>query len=110
MAGEIEGFSGVDRPFVLTRSFFLGSQKFGAFWTGDNQMGFEEFQGTVSALLSAGVSGLSFGGADVPGFSGNASEHDFILGYQLGALMPFFRAHSHENFQDREPWKQSERV
>lgn len=24
------------RPFVLTRSFFLGSQKFGTFWTGDN--------------------------------------------------------------------------
>lgn len=25
------------RPFVLTRSFFLGSQKFGTFWTGDNR-------------------------------------------------------------------------
>lgn len=24
------------RPFVLTRSFFLGSQKFGGYWTGDN--------------------------------------------------------------------------
>ena len=52
----------------------------------------------MSALLSAGISGYSFGGADVPGFYGNATEHDFVLGYQLGALMPFFRAHSHENY------------
>ena len=30
------------RPFVLTRSFFLGSQKFGFYWTGDNRSMFEE--------------------------------------------------------------------
>lgn len=30
------------RPFVLTRSFFLGSQKYGAYWTGDNRSVYEE--------------------------------------------------------------------
>jgi mannosyl-oligosaccharide alpha-1,3-glucosidase len=39
------------RPFVLTRSFFLGSQKFGAFWTGDNNAFNDELQGSINMLL-----------------------------------------------------------
>lgn len=35
------------RPFVLTRSFFLGSQKWGAYWTGDNYTVDEEVRGAV---------------------------------------------------------------
>lgn len=48
-------------------------------------------------LLSAGVSGLPFGGADVPSFSGEHTDHTMVNGYQLGVFMPFFRAHSHVN-------------
>ncbi len=59
----------VTRPFVLTRSYFLGGQKFGAHWTGDNWQNFEEMQGAINMLVSSGLAGFFFGGADIPGFS-----------------------------------------
>lgn len=58
------------RPFVLTRSFFLGSQKFGAYWTGDNLSIYSELAGSMWMIISLGISGHPFGGADVPGFYG----------------------------------------
>jgi alpha-glucosidase (family GH31 glycosyl hydrolase) len=95
---------------VLTRAFYFGSQKYGAFWTGDNRAGFDELKSTVQMLLTAGVAGLPFGGADVPSFSGENSDHTIVNAYQLGVFMPFFRAHSHLDNQVREPWLLSERV
>ena len=62
------------RPFILTRSFFMGSQKYGAFWTGDNLSMFSELQGSVVMLLSAGIAGHPFGGADIPGYFGKPSD------------------------------------
>ena len=57
------------RPFILTRSFFNGQQKFGAFWTGDNYGTLSEVRGSVNMLLSSGMGGAFFGGADIPGYS-----------------------------------------
>ena len=34
--GQIMRSGGIERPFVLSRAFFAGSQRFGAIWTGDN--------------------------------------------------------------------------
>jgi alpha 1,3-glucosidase len=39
------------RPFVLTRSWFLGSQKFGAYWTGDNHGVDGEIGGSMKMIL-----------------------------------------------------------
>ena len=69
------------RPFVLTRSFFIGSQKYGAYWTGDNNAINEELAGCMEMIMICGLSGHPFGGADVPGFYGNPSEEVYIMFY-----------------------------
>lgn len=50
------------RPFVLTRSFFAGSQRFGAMWTGDNMGTWEHMEVGVKMVLANGIAGMSFGG------------------------------------------------
>lgn len=99
------------RPFVLTRSFFMGSQKYGTYWTGDNRSLVGDVVGSLRIILSIGLSGHPFGGADVPGFTGALpTDEVYIMFYQLGMYYPFFRAHADITFTDREPWNRTPRV
>ncbi len=50
------------RPFVLTRSFFSGSQRFGAMWTGDNLGTWEHMTVGIKMVLANGIAGMSFAG------------------------------------------------
>jgi len=92
------------RPFVLTRSFWAGSQRYGAMWTGDNTAQWPHLQIAAPMLLSINLAGLSFAGADVGGFFGNPDAELFTRWYQAGAFTPFFRGHAHLDTQRREPW------
>lgn len=92
------------RSFILTRAFFLGSQRYCAAWTGDNMGKFEHLKATVPMLLSLGIVGVAFSGADVPGFFYNPEPELVVRWYQAGAFQPFFRAHAHIDTKRREPW------
>ncbi|KAI3321764.1 glycoside hydrolase family 31 protein [Xylariaceae sp. AK1471] len=92
------------RPFVLTRSFFAGSQRMGAMWTGDNQASWEHLGAAVPMILNQGVSGFPFAGADVGGFFGNPEAELQSRWYQAGAFYPFFRGHAHIDARRREPY------
>uniref|UniRef100_A0A8K9WS48 Glucosidase II alpha subunit b n=1 Tax=Oncorhynchus mykiss TaxID=8022 RepID=A0A8K9WS48_ONCMY len=102
--GLIERSGGVERPFVLTRAFFAGSQRYGAVWTGDNTAEWEHLKISIPMCLSLGLVGVSFCGADVGGFFKSPSTELLVRWYQTGAYQPFFRAHAHLDTPRREPW------
>jgi len=93
-----------DRPFILSRAFFVGSQRYGAIWTGDNDAKWDHLQASLPMLLSIGVSGLPFCGADIGGFFNNPEKELYIRWYQAAAFQPFVRGHSHIETKRREPW------
>jgi alpha 1,3-glucosidase len=92
------------RPFVLTRSFFAGSQRTAAMWTGDNQADWSHLTQAFPMILTQGIAGMPFAGADVGGFFGNPSKELFTRWYQSGAFYPFFRGHAHIDSKRREPY------
>nr|XP_054954296.1 neutral alpha-glucosidase C isoform X12 [Pan paniscus] len=102
--GLIKRSKGKERPFVLTRSFFAGSQKYGAVWTGDNTAEWSNLKISIPMLLTLSITGISFCGADIGGFIGNPETELLVRWYQAGAYQPFFRGHATMNTKRREPW------
>jgi mannosyl-oligosaccharide alpha-1,3-glucosidase len=92
------------RPFVLSRAFFAGSQRYGAIWTGDNKAEWSHLQIAAPMLLSMNTAALTFVGADVGGFFGDPDAELFTRWMQAGAYQPFFRGHAHHDSKRREPW------
>lgn len=101
---EISAQSSMQRPFVLSRAFFAGSQRFGAIWTGDNKADWGHLAYATKMLLSMSVTGLTFVGADVGGFFGNPDAELVTRWYQAAVFQPFFRGHAHHDSSRREPW------
>ncbi|KAI9114330.1 hypothetical protein K1719_014558 [Acacia pycnantha] len=102
--GLVKRGEGKDRPFVLSRAFFAGTQRYGAVWTGDNSADWDQLRVSVPMILTLGLTGLPFSGADVGGFFGNPETELLVRWYQVGAFYPFFRAHAHHDTKRREPW------
>lgn len=54
-----------DRPFVLSRAIFAGTQKVGAIWTGDNSASYDHLKSSIPMLLSLGLTGITFAGENI---------------------------------------------
>ncbi|WP_413669716.1 glycoside hydrolase family 31 protein [Mucilaginibacter sp. Mucisp86] len=96
---------GNKRPFVLTRAAYSGTQRYSAVWTGDNT-------GTDAHMLlgqrlvnSLGITGMSFVGVDIGGFSGNPTPELMVRWNSLGTYTPMFRNHAIQGSKMREPWE-----
>ncbi|MEM1723612.1 MAG: glycoside hydrolase family 31 protein [Candidatus Jordarchaeales archaeon] len=92
------------RPFILTRSFFAGIQRYAAVWTGDNESSWEHLRLSINMCLNLGVSGVPFVGVDIGGFRRSPSPELFARWIQLGVFYPFCRNHTMTGTPDQEPW------
>jgi alpha-glucosidase len=97
------------RPFVLTRSNFLGGHRDAATWTGDNTSDWRHLRWSIPMAVNLGLSGQPFVGPDIGGFIGDATGHLFARWMGIGALLPFARGHSIKGSADHEPWSFGER-
>jgi len=103
-AAGIEKRNDGERPFVLSRAFFAGTQRVGPIWTGDNAADWNHLRVSLPMVLTLGATGLAFSGADVGGFFGNPDGELMTRWYQTGIYYPFFRGHAHLDTKRREPW------
>ncbi|WP_348822195.1 TIM-barrel domain-containing protein [Flavobacterium aestuarii] len=92
------------RPFVLSRSNFLGGQRYAATWTGDNSSTWAHLKLSVPMSITLGLSGQPISGADIGGFNNDCTPD--LLGHwmALGAYYPFSRNHAANNSVNQEPW------
>lgn len=60
--GVVKRGEGKDRPFVLSRAFFAGTQRYGAIWTGDNSADWDHLRSSVPMILTLGLTGMTFSG------------------------------------------------
>jgi alpha-glucosidase len=93
------------RPFLLSRSGFLGSSKYSALWCGDSISNYFHLRKSISMMLSLSISSLPFVGADVGGFAGDCDGELLLAWYRSAFLTPFFRNHSARGSKDQEPWQ-----
>ncbi len=93
------------RPFVITRACYSGSQKYSTAWTGDNHSIWAHLQMAIPQLCNLGLSGMSFVGTDVGGFSYDPTPELMARWVQVGCFSPLFRNHSALGTKYQEPWK-----
>jgi alpha-D-xyloside xylohydrolase len=114
--GIYEGQRDVDpnkRVFLLTRSGFAGSQRYGAtIWSGDIASRWEDMRSQISAGINFSMSGLPYWTMDIGGFSveqryERPNEKDLAewralqtRWYQFGSFVPLFRAHGQFPFRE----------
>jgi len=98
------------RPFILTRSNFLGGQRFGATWTGDNESSWEHMQMSIPMTINLGLSGQPFNGPDLGGFGNNCNDSLLVNWACSGVYFPFVRNHACNGTAAQEPWVFGEEV
>lgn len=93
-----------ERPFILSRSGYIGSSKNAAIWTGDNLSNEFYLRISIPTTIGMGLSGLPFNGPDIGGFGGDITDQLMQDWVKACFLFPFMRNHSMLGTREQEPF------
>jgi len=100
-----------ERPFILMRSGFAGSQRYGMIpWTGDVSQSWGGLKPQVELSLQMSVLGLAYTHSDLGGFviGDSFNKELYIRWLQYGVFQPIYRPHAQDGiaaevvFHDKE--------
>lgn len=100
----VKQFSFPNRPFLITRSTFSGGQRFSSVWTGDNIATWEHLWVANVQCQRLSISGFSFVGTDIGGFTEHPTTELYLRWLQLAVFHPLMRTHSSGDHGEQEPW------
>ena len=89
-----------ERPFVMMRSGFLGSQRYGMIpWTGDVERSWGGLKPQVELALQMSLFGLAYTHSDLGGFAGGETFDSELYArwMQYGVFQPVYRPHAQDN-------------
>ena len=100
---------GLDEGVILSRSAWLGTQRFPVVvWSGDVKSTFEDLARQVRAGLNMAMSGIPWWTTDIGGFKGgdirDPGFHELLVRwFQYGVFCPVFRLHGFRQDSDSDP-------
>lgn len=93
-----------ERPFVITRACYSGTQKYSTVWTGDNQSLWAHLQMMIPQLCNLGISGYAIAGVDIGGFGADTTKELMARWIEAAFMSTFFRNHCAKGNINQEPW------
>ncbi|MES2048477.1 MAG: TIM-barrel domain-containing protein [Pseudomonadota bacterium] len=86
------------RPFILMRAGYSGSQRFGMIpWSGDVNRTWGGLKSQPEIALQMGMQGMGYMHSDLGGFAGaNLDDELYTRWLQYGVFQPIFRPHAQE--------------
>ena len=95
------------RPFILMRAGYSGSQRFGMIpWSGDVSRSWGGLQSQTEIALQMGMQGMGYMHSDLGGFAGDYFDNELYLRWlQYGVFQPVFRPHAQEEVASEAVYK-----
>jgi alpha-glucosidase (family GH31 glycosyl hydrolase) len=100
---------------IFSRAGYRGAHRTPIHWAGDQDSSWDAYRGVVYSMLNANLSGISFIGWDIGGFTGPIPSVELYLRSAAAAVFsPLMQYHSEYNHHrspivDRTPWNLAER-